>query len=54
MVIGHHGEYDQYYPFQYWNAGASWMLPDLRVLAVLCNRKIPVAGADPHLYEGNT
>ena len=36
-------EYDQYFPFQYWNAGASWMiLPIYEFWQCYGNRKIPV------------
>ena len=45
-------EYDQYYPFQYWNAGASWMLlPIFEFWQCYGNRKIPVTDAVKHLYS---
>jgi alpha-L-fucosidase 2 len=45
-------EYDQYYPFQYWNAGASWMLlPIYEFWQCYGNRKIPVAQEIRHLYQ---
>lgn len=45
-------EYDQYYPFQYWNAGASWMLlPIFEFWQCFGNRKIPVTDRISHLYE---
>lgn len=45
-------EYDQYYPFQYWNAGASWMLlPIYEFWQCFGNRQIPVAEPIRHLYD---
>lgn len=45
-------EYDQYYPFQYWNAGASWMLlPIYEFWQCYGNRKIPVIDPISHLYN---
>lgn len=45
-------EYDQYYPFQYWNAGASWMLlPIFEFWQCFGNQKIPVNDKICHLYK---
>jgi alpha-L-fucosidase 2 len=45
-------EYDQYYPFQYWNAGASWMaLPIYEFWQCFGNQKIPVNDKISHLYQ---
>jgi alpha-L-fucosidase 2 len=45
-------EYDQYYPFQYWNAGASWMiLPIYEFWQCYGNQKIPVNDKIAHLYQ---
>lgn len=45
-------EYDQYYPFQYWNAGASWMLlPIFEFWQCFGNRIIPVNDKISHLYK---
>lgn len=45
-------EYDQHYPFQYWNAGASWMLlPIFEFWQCFGNRPIPVAEPIRHLYK---
>ena len=45
-------EYDQYYPFQYWNAGASWMiLPIFEFWQCFGNRKIPVNNNISHIYK---
>jgi len=47
-------EYDQYYPFQYWNAGASWMLlPIFEFWQCYGNRKIPVTDEIRHLYPAD-
>ncbi len=45
-------EYDQYYPFQYWNAGASWMLlPIYEFWQCYGNQKIPVNDKISHIYN---
>ena len=45
-------EYDQYYPFQYWNAGASWMiLPIFEFWQCFGNQKIPVNDKISHIYK---
>ena len=45
-------EYDQYYPFQYWNAGASWMLlPIYEFWQCFGNRIIPVSDKISHIYK---
>jgi alpha-L-fucosidase 2 len=45
-------EYDQYYPFQYWNAGASWMiLPIFEFWQCFGNQKIPVNDKIKHIYK---
>lgn len=45
-------EYDQYYPFQYWNAGASWvLLPIYEFWQCYGNCKIPVNDKVSRLYE---
>lgn len=45
-------EYDQYYPFQYWNAGASWMLlPIFEFWQCFGNQKILVNDKINHLYK---
>lgn len=45
-------EYDQYYPFQYWNAGASWMiLPIFEFWQCFGNQKIPVNDKISHIYN---
>ncbi len=45
-------EYDQYYPFQYWNAGASWMiLPIYEFWQCYGNQKVPVSDKISHLYH---
>lgn len=45
-------EYDQYYPFQYWNAGASWMLlPIFEFWQCNGNCKIPVNDKISHIYQ---
>ena len=45
-------EYDQYYPFQYWNAGASWMLlPIYEFWQCFGNQKIPVSDKISQLYN---
>jgi len=45
-------EYDQYYPFQYWNAGASWMLlPIYEFWQCYGNCKIPVNDRISHIYS---
>ncbi len=47
-------EYDQYYPFQYWNAGASWMLlPIYEFWQCYGNQKIPVAPEIRSLYQAD-
>lgn len=45
-------EYDQYYPFQYWNAGASWMLlPIFEFWQCFGNQQIPVNDKISHIYK---
>ncbi len=45
-------EYDQYYPFQYWNAGASWMLvPIFEFWQCFGNCQIPVNERISHLFS---
>lgn len=45
-------EYDQYYPFEYWNAGASWMLlPVYEFWQCFGNCKIPVKDMIKNLYS---
>jgi len=45
-------EYDQYYPFQYWNAGASWtILPIYEFWQCFGNQKIPVNDKISHIYK---
>lgn len=45
-------EYDQYYPFQYWNAGVSWvLLPIFEFWQCFGNCKIPVNDKVSHLYK---
>lgn len=45
-------EYDQHYPFQYWNAGASWvLLPIYEFWQCYGNCKIPVNDKINHIYE---
>ena len=45
-------EYDQYYPFQYWNAGASWiLLPIYEFWQCFGDCKIPVNDKISHLYN---
>jgi len=45
-------EYDQFYPFQYWNAGGSWMiLPIYEFWQCYGNCKIPVAEPISHLFS---
>lgn len=47
-------EYDYEYPFQYWNAGASWMLlPIFEFWQCYGNQKIPVTSEISHLYNTN-
>lgn len=47
-------EYDRYYPFQYWNAGASWvLLPIYEFWQCFGNRRIPVSDRIRHLYEAD-
>jgi len=47
-------EYDQHYPFQYWNAGASWMLlPIFEFWQCFGNRPIPVKEPIRHIYQQN-
>ncbi|MDG0791529.1 hypothetical protein OMP38_12100 [Cohnella ginsengisoli] len=42
---GMHVEYDNDYPFQYWNAGASWcLLPIYEYWQCYGNRQIPITG----------
>ena len=48
-------EYDQHYPFQYWNAGASWMiLPIYEFWQCYGNREIPVSAEIAQLYHTDT
>lgn len=45
-------EYDQYFPFEYWNAGASWvLLPIFEFWQCFGNCKIPVNDKINHLYQ---
>ena len=45
-------EYDQDFPFQYWNAGASWMLlPIYEFWQCYGNCKVPVIDKISHLYR---
>ncbi len=45
-------EYDQYYPFQYWNAGASWLLlPIFEFWQCFGNCKVPVSDRISHIYS---
>lgn len=45
-------EYDQYYPFQYWNAGASWMLlPIFEFWQCFGNCKIAVNDMISNIYN---
>ena len=44
-------EYDNIFPFQYWNAGASWLiLPIYEFWQCFGNQKIPVNHAIRHIY----
>ena len=45
-------EYDKAYPFQYWNAGASWMMqPVFEFWQCFGNRKIPLEGRLQHIFQ---
>ncbi len=47
-------EYDQEYPFQYWNAGASWMLlPIFELWQCFGNRPIPIGESIRHMYPAS-